>query len=70
MTIYIKVEQSNEKLAHLAKDDWELPVQIQELESWLLENPLNLTPSSYIADVGFSIRKMLVAVAQFYPLKL
>jgi hypothetical protein len=55
--IYIKVEHSNEKLAHLAKDHWELPIQIQELESWLLENPLNLTPSSYIADVGFSIRE-------------
>ena len=57
MPIHIKVEQSNEKLAHLAKDHWELPIQIQELENWLLENPLNLTPSNYIADVGFSIRE-------------
>lgn len=57
MPIYIKIEQSNEKLAHLAKGHWELPIQIQELESWLLENPLNLTPSTYIADVGFSIRQ-------------
>ena len=57
MPIHIKLEQSNEKLAHLAKDHWELPIQIQELENWLLENPLNLTPSNYIADVGFSIRE-------------
>jgi hypothetical protein len=55
--IYVKSEQSNEKLAHLAKEHWDLPVQIKELENWLFENPLNLTPSKYIADVGFSIRE-------------
>ena len=57
MPIYIKYEQSNDKIAHLAKEHWDLPVQIKELESWLFENPLNLTPSKYIADVGFSIRE-------------
>ena len=57
MPIYIKYEQSNEKIAHLAKDHWELPIQIEELESWLFENPLDLSPSKYIADVGFSIRE-------------
>jgi len=55
--IYIKLEQSNENIAHLAKDHWDLPVQIEKLESWLFENPLNLSPSKYIADVGFSIRE-------------
>ena len=55
--IYVKDEQSNEKIAHLAKEHWELPVQIKELENWLFENPLNLMPSKYIADVGFSIRE-------------
>ncbi|MBA6251797.1 hypothetical protein [Colwellia sp. MB3u-55] len=57
MPIYIKYEESNEKIAHLAKNHWELPIQIKELESWLLENPLNLSPAKYIADVGFSIRE-------------
>ena len=57
MPIYIKYEQSNEKIAHLAIDHWELPTQIKELESWLFENPLDLSPSKYIADVGFSIRE-------------
>ncbi|MBU2978792.1 hypothetical protein [Alteromonas sp. C1M14] len=57
MPIYIKYEESNEKIAHLAKNHWELPIQIKELESWLFENPLNLSPSKYVADVGFSIRE-------------
>ncbi|MBO2672010.1 hypothetical protein [Shewanella algae] len=57
MPIYIKAEKSNERLAHLAKEDWDLPTQIKELEAWLFENPLNLTPSNYVADIGFSIRK-------------
>jgi hypothetical protein len=35
--IYVKDEQSNEKIAHLAKEHWELPVQIKELENWLFE---------------------------------
>ena len=57
MPIYIKYEQSNDQIAHLAKEHWDLPVQIKELESWLFENPLNLTTSKYIAYVGFSIRE-------------
>ncbi|CAM4241829.1 hypothetical protein [Pseudoalteromonas byunsanensis] len=57
MPIYIKVEKSNERLAHLARESWDLPTQIIELETWLFENPLNLTPANYVADIGFSIRE-------------
>lgn len=56
MPIYIKNELSNELLAEIAKDLWDLPTQIKELEIWLLSNPLNLAPSNYIVDIGFSIR--------------
>nr|WP_283103828.1 hypothetical protein [Shewanella gelidii] len=41
----------------MSKGVWDLPTQIQELESWLFENSLNLPSSNYIADVGFSIRE-------------
>ena len=57
MPIYIKHEESGEEIAHLAKEDWELPIQITALEHWLFENTLDLSPSKYIADVGFSIRE-------------
>ena len=54
MPIYVKVDGSGEKLAHLAEGDWELPSQIEALEFWLLTNPLNLAPAKYIADLGFT----------------
>ncbi|GGI77469.1 hypothetical protein [Shewanella gelidii] len=57
MPIYIKVEGSKETITILSKGVWDLPTQIQELESWLFENSLNLPSSNYIADVGFSIRE-------------
>ncbi|MEI8618808.1 hypothetical protein P4S63_21670 [Pseudoalteromonas sp. B193] len=31
--------------------------QIKALESWLIGNPLNLLPSNYIVDIGFSVRE-------------
>ncbi|MBB1387410.1 hypothetical protein H5119_18045 [Pseudoalteromonas sp. SG45-5] len=57
MPIYIKFEESNKQVAHLAKEYWDLPTQITELEDWLFQNHFNLSPSKYIADVGFSIRE-------------
>ncbi len=57
MPIYIKTEGSTETITTLSKGVWDLPPQIQELESWLFENSSNLPPSSYIADIGFSARE-------------
>ena len=57
MSIYIKRESDNETITKLAKESWELPYQIEILESWLLENQNKISPSSYIADIGFSMRK-------------
>ena len=53
----MKDESSNEQLVHLAKEDWELPSQIIELERWLIENESLVNPGAYIADIGFSMRK-------------
>ena len=57
MPIYIKVEGSKETNTALSKGVWDLPTQIQELESWLFDNSSNLPSSNYIADVGFSMRE-------------
>lgn len=57
MAIYIKRESENEIIARLAQDDWELPSQIKILEQWLMENEELIVPSSYIADIGFTMRK-------------
>lgn len=55
--IYIKCDESNRQIAHLAKENWDLPTQIMKLEDWLLQSHSNLSQSNYIADVGFSIRE-------------
>jgi len=55
--IYIKWENSTENITQLEKGVWDLPSQIQALEKWLIENPLNLSPSNYIVDLGFSVRE-------------
>ncbi|WP_111980448.1 hypothetical protein [Algibacillus agarilyticus] len=57
MPIHIKLENSTEDIIRLEKGVWDLPPQIKALESWLIENPLNLLPSNYIVDIGFSVRE-------------
>lgn len=49
--------QQNEKIAWLAADEWNLPPQIEELESWVAENAEKLESGEYIADVGFCWRR-------------
>ncbi len=57
MSIYIKRESDNENLAWVAKGEWELSAQITLLEEWLDQNQNVIEPGSYIADIGFSMRK-------------
>lgn len=57
MPIYIKAEDTSETIVTLSNGVWDLPTQVQQLESWLFENSSNLPSSNYIADVGFSIRE-------------
>ncbi|WP_237060859.1 hypothetical protein [Microbulbifer sediminum] len=57
MSIYVKRESDNENIAWIAKGEWELPAQIESLEKWLINNEEKLPSSSYIADIGFSMRE-------------
>ncbi len=57
MPIYIKAEDASETIVTLSNGVWDLPTQVQQLESWLFENSSNLPSSNYIADIGFSIRE-------------
>ncbi|MCK7599193.1 hypothetical protein M0G74_18120 [Microbulbifer sp. CAU 1566] len=57
MSIYIRRESDNERIAWIARDEWELPAQVEGLEKWLIENEEKLPSASYIADIGFSMRE-------------
>ncbi|MGL4631172.1 MAG: hypothetical protein ACRCVT_08205 [Leadbetterella sp.] len=57
MHINIYNQSNSEKLGWLFDDDWELPGQIYTLENWVKTNGHLLPKSSYIADIGFRIRK-------------
>lgn len=57
MPINIYKEDSREKLEWLCDEDWDLPTQIDALETWLMNKGKNLEPSKYVADIGFDIRK-------------
>ncbi|MGJ8716609.1 MAG: hypothetical protein ACSHXG_16035 [Maribacter stanieri] len=57
MPINIYIEDSGEKLEWLCNEDWDLPTQIDALETWLMNKGKNLEPSKYVANIGFDIRK-------------
>lgn len=57
MPINIYIEHSGEKLKWLCDEDWDLPTQIDALETWLMNKGKTLEPSKYVADIGFDIRK-------------
>ena len=57
MPINIYIEETGENLDRLCDDVWELPNQIDALETWLEKKGKNLNPSNYVADIGFDIRK-------------
>ena len=57
MPVNIYLEETTKKVAWLCNDNWELAPQIYELEKWLVEHGIKLPSNSYIADVGFEVRK-------------
>ncbi|MCB0397456.1 MAG: hypothetical protein KDD36_12415 [Flavobacteriales bacterium] len=57
MPINIYAEDSGEKLDWLCDEDWDLPTQIDALETWLMNKGKTLKPNKYVADIGFGIRK-------------
>ena len=57
MPINIYIEESGEKLDWLCDEYWDLPTQIDALETWLIDKGQSLEPNKYVADIGFDIRK-------------
>jgi hypothetical protein len=57
MPINIYNQTTNEKLDWLCDDVWDLPNQIDSLEKWVVTKGVLLPKSSYVADIGFDIRK-------------
>jgi len=44
-------------IEHIAKNDWDLPTQIFELEKWLENKGKKISKGKYVADIGFEVRK-------------
>ena len=57
MPINIYDQESNDQIAWLCDEIWELPIQLAELEQWLKKNVKGLPVRNYVADIGFDIRK-------------
>lgn len=57
MPINIYIEETGERLEWLCDENWDLPTQIDALETWMMNKGENLEPSKYVADIGFDIRK-------------
>lgn len=57
--IYCSSDEENpfDPVGSVAESDWDLPVQIDELEQWLSMHCKELTKGSYIADIGFTMRE-------------
>lgn len=57
MPIDIYIEENYERIEYLCEGIWDLPNQINSLEKWLKTKGLLLPKRSYVADIGFDIRK-------------
>jgi hypothetical protein len=57
MPINIYLADSFEKLEWLCEEVWDLPTQIDVLETWLSHKGKDLEPNRYVADIGFCMRK-------------
>lgn len=57
MPINIYIEDRGEKLEWLCDEEWDLPMQIETLEVWLMNEGRALKPGKYVADIGFEMRK-------------
>lgn len=57
MPINIYIQETFEKVDWLCDEIWDLPTQIDALETWLVKKGKDLEPNQYVADIGFDIRK-------------
>ena len=57
MPINIYIQETFEEVDWLCDEIWDLPTQIDALETWLDKKGKDLKPNKYVADIGFDIRK-------------
>lgn len=57
MPINIYIDGNYERVDYLCENIWDLPNQIDSLEKWLKTKGVSLLKGSYVADIGFDIRK-------------
>ena len=57
MPIKIYIQETFEEVDWLCEGIFDLPTQIDALETWLDKKGKNLEPNKYVADIGFDIRK-------------
>ena len=50
-------DEENTSLVCLGESEWNLPPQIELLNSWIDSNAQELPPGEYVADVGFCWRR-------------
>ena len=55
----VKEGEKGITLGHLCEDAWEMPEQIEALETWLKQNKGKLKKGSYAADIGYSLMARL-----------
>jgi hypothetical protein len=70
MSINIYKKDEYDQLTYLCEGEWKLPAQIDELENWLSNNSPKLPKGSYVADVGFRVRKGATGGGAVVSLKL
>ena len=57
MPINIYEFKTKDVIKYLCEETWSLPNQVEELETWLIENYKKIPKGEYVADIGFEIRK-------------
>lgn len=60
MPIDIYIDDNYQRIDYLCEGVWDLPNQIDSFEKWLSTKGVSLPKGSYIADIGFEIRKEAV----------
>ena len=48
--------ERGKEIDFLCGNEWEMPIQIETLEKWLIDNKKNIKKGIYVADVGFCPR--------------
>ncbi len=60
MPINIYNSKTEKKLDWICDEIWDLATQIPELKNWIIENKDKLKGDSFVADIGFTVRKNAV----------